>query len=807
MMKKQMMFSASTSATNSPRRFPTSTLSDRSGGTSGSGSGAIPGPGPHTTPHSKDHTTHQHQGLCTHCNHRSEPSPSNNNNSNPQDITHAGTFTAKEYITHAVSADPLEKIVWTAESGGVIRGRSAVTGNVVSLSPSRDVIRLRKHVEVSCMGRIREHVWVGCTDATINVFAVDGTQVGEFTICDFPAWSVAEHCGSVCVGCGDGNIYRVDSRTFTLESIMKGHTAAVRCLAVVANKGHAVLSASEDTTVRVWERDCVTSRLTLTGHTAAVLCVVYVEPNVWTSSADGTIRCWNPWPQTGAPVNLKTLRQHKGPVPCLLHNQGEVKVWSVGHDGRVLTWDPQTFLPLQELPQQDAPVTCAVPVGQCTAWRIWTGSSDGNVNAWLSQQDLTMNTAQMKDSIAQLHNEVQQLRSEKIDLQQALAAQEFRSFSDDQVTEFLRQKKLEKDQAVADLQVKLTSEETARRIQEDTNAALMKEVKALNDALLSAENMLASKMANQSVTPINAASMYHNNTITMNTAMAASPSSYSGRPQSPSPPRSSPPQQIETSSAADGEIRMLQQRLASMKMDYERLLREKDTELEILTQTSVRRSQTVDTAPSVLNIVVSDSELSNELKEVTDRLRIRTTQHQHLQHLVDRQQETINRLQRDTADLRMKLAIAEENSSNVMTNNSNTVSPLRHRSSQFTSVDRIKELTEEVLRLRRELEVVKGREHIRVLREDYEAELQQAQSRLKSRDSELASLRVELEYHKNTSADSNTQMQNMRFQLQEIREQKLALELKIRRLESSNSIPTIQTNGSVLRIRANSPSP
>jgi len=170
-----------------------------------------------------------------------------------EEVIPAGHFvrTPNAQSTIPFVSIPGKSFLWSAEAGGIIRGRNNVTGTCVALSPSTDVVRLRKHSEVSSMLRVGGAIWVGCTDSSIIVFDVEtASQVGEFSVSDFPVWALyADGRGSVCIGSGDGNIYRVDEHSLSLEEVLRGHRGAVRC--------HTKPNANEDSCS--YPRDSATS--------------------------------------------------------------------------------------------------------------------------------------------------------------------------------------------------------------------------------------------------------------------------------------------------------------------------------------------------------------------------------------------------------------------------------------------------------------------------------------------------------------------------------------------------------------------
>jgi len=96
--------------------------------------------------------------------------------------------------------------------------------------------------------------------------------------------------GSKVVSCEGKNVMLWDPSSGRQVGVKKGHTSVVRCVAVDFEK---VISGSQDNTIRVWELEGWTCRMTLEGHTAVVRGLALRADMLVSCSLDASIMVWN----------------------------------------------------------------------------------------------------------------------------------------------------------------------------------------------------------------------------------------------------------------------------------------------------------------------------------------------------------------------------------------------------------------------------------------------------------------------------------------------------------------------------------
>ncbi len=138
-----------------------------------------------------------------------------------------------------------------------------------------------------------------------------------------------------------------DTRDTTLIRTLHGHTGPVTDCAVNAD-GTWIVSASADTTLKLWDVHTGALRFTLEGHAAPVTsCAITPRGNrIISASDDGTIKVWNAY--TGN--ELLSLSRYTSPVTrCAMSPDGNWFV-SASEDTTLKVWDIRTvnaFPPLQ----------------------------------------------------------------------------------------------------------------------------------------------------------------------------------------------------------------------------------------------------------------------------------------------------------------------------------------------------------------------------------------------------------------------------------------------------------------------------
>ncbi|QRV93972.1 ubiquitin-protein ligase [Ceratobasidium sp. AG-Ba] len=122
---------------------------------------------------------------------------------------------------------------------------------------------------------------------------------------------------------------------------LEGHTRKVYSVAIDQERNQ-VVSGAMDGTARIWSLETGQTLYTLTGHLYLVNLTAVSTSNIVTAASDATVRVWNP--STGA---LKyRLEAHTGAITCFQHDERKILT---GSDGKLIMWDIKTGEVVKEM--------------------------------------------------------------------------------------------------------------------------------------------------------------------------------------------------------------------------------------------------------------------------------------------------------------------------------------------------------------------------------------------------------------------------------------------------------------------------
>lgn len=161
-----------------------------------------------------------------------------------------------------------------------------------------------------------------------------------------------------------------------LLSTLVGHTGWLRAL-VIPQDNRTVISGANDGTVRVWDIEDGTERLTLRGHDGAVwsLALTPDDQTVVSGATDGTVRIW----RTRDGAQQHVLREHEGSVWSVAVTPNGRLAISGSSDGTARVWDLATGTQRHVLRGHHGTVNrVAAPNDEIAVSR----SEDGTVRVW-----------------------------------------------------------------------------------------------------------------------------------------------------------------------------------------------------------------------------------------------------------------------------------------------------------------------------------------------------------------------------------------------------------------------------------------
>jgi len=143
--------------------------------------------------------------------------------------------------------------------------------------------------------------------------------------------------GTQLVSAGDDSTVRVWSTHAGQEvAVLKGHVSWVRGVAFSPD-GTQIASAGRDGTVKLWDAQTYKETATLAGHRGDVYCVAFSPDGtrLASGSLDQTVKLWDS--RTGK--EIRTFRGHTGRVRAVAFDPRGERIVSGGYDVKVRVWD------------------------------------------------------------------------------------------------------------------------------------------------------------------------------------------------------------------------------------------------------------------------------------------------------------------------------------------------------------------------------------------------------------------------------------------------------------------------------------
>ncbi|MEG3960495.1 hypothetical protein QT982_34575, partial [Microcoleus sp. herbarium2] len=158
---------------------------------------------------------------------------------------------------------------------------------------------------------------------------------------------------------------------------LTGHTDEVVAVAI-APDGNTAISASKDTTLKIWDTETGTEVRTLTGHTDSVNAVA-IAPDGKTAisaSRDNTLKIWDT--ETGTEV--RTLTRHSDMVAAVAIAPDGKTAISASHDITLKIWDTETGTEVRTLTGHTYLVIAVAIAPDCLT--VISASWDNTLKIW-----------------------------------------------------------------------------------------------------------------------------------------------------------------------------------------------------------------------------------------------------------------------------------------------------------------------------------------------------------------------------------------------------------------------------------------
>jgi WD40 repeat protein len=158
---------------------------------------------------------------------------------------------------------------------------------------------------------------------------------------------------------------------------LEGHSDTVRSV-VFSHDSTLLASASDDETVKIWDATSGECLQTLEGHNGSINSVAFSHDSTWLASAsdDTTVKIWD----TTSGECLQTLEDHSNIVTSVAFSHDSIRLVSVSFDITIKIWDTTTSKCLQTLEGHSELIRSVVFSHDSTL--LASASDDETVKIW-----------------------------------------------------------------------------------------------------------------------------------------------------------------------------------------------------------------------------------------------------------------------------------------------------------------------------------------------------------------------------------------------------------------------------------------
>jgi WD40 repeat protein len=184
------------------------------------------------------------------------------------------------------------------------------------------------------------------------------------------------------VSAGDDTSIKIwDRASCTVENVLEGHSSKINSIAI--NSSDSILvSGSNDRTVRIWDMERCREIYAMKEHTAPVLTVAISADDKWAASGGpDTVICL--WSLSELSLNKK-IYGHSGCIKALLF--ADSALFSGALDGMIVNWDYSTGKQRSSI--TDYGISCLAISKDCTT--VVSGSKDRDIKIWINYKSIAV---------------------------------------------------------------------------------------------------------------------------------------------------------------------------------------------------------------------------------------------------------------------------------------------------------------------------------------------------------------------------------------------------------------------------------
>ncbi|KAK7196929.1 WD domain, G-beta repeat [Novymonas esmeraldas] len=272
--------------------------------------------------------------------------------------------------------------IWLAMQDGRVEVRDVHTGQVVHVFPVAGVRQRRSKVwsmlSVYDVAHQEAQLWMGLSSGAIEVYTEAYQLRRQLSKHLSGVYCLAQYRGVVAyAGSSDFTITQWRVADGQLLRVLTGHSNYVRCLYA---EGNALVSGSDDNTIRVWDTLSGTSLQQyphLHRDSGGVSALCRVGTSMWSGDQSGAIAVW----RVKDGDALLVCHQLHGRITSL--RKVGARVYAGSAEGRICVFNAADCTVVNRLDDHRgsgiSALTCAVEVNR---YFVWSGSADNTVRCW-----------------------------------------------------------------------------------------------------------------------------------------------------------------------------------------------------------------------------------------------------------------------------------------------------------------------------------------------------------------------------------------------------------------------------------------
>jgi len=279
-------------------------------------------------------------------------------------------------VLHAVAFSPNNELVASAGGDRVIRIWQTSTGKLIRRLPGHEgqvyALAFAAHAPLLASGGGDNQVRVWDLSTSTQVAALKGHEGNVYSVC------LSEDGSTVCSASYDTTVRIWETKSGRCITTLKDARSCVSAVALSAD-GASVAAAFGNGKIVKWSATKSNLELSWDAHEGGVNCLAFAKQGELLSGGeDGFVKSWD----ASNGVLLGSVKTRLVPVHCIAFSKNGKQFAGGGGGRRIQLWDYDTFTEMPIVPGHAGSVTSlAIVSGDL---RLFSGGHDGRIIEWQS---------------------------------------------------------------------------------------------------------------------------------------------------------------------------------------------------------------------------------------------------------------------------------------------------------------------------------------------------------------------------------------------------------------------------------------